>query len=214
MSQQINLYNAELKKSGMTLSLLNMLQGAGAILLCTTLFYAYQQYQTGQIEQQLAEVSSSLAAEQGRLDKLAEEFARQRSGMTFEQELKKLAAEAASQRKIIDTLKGGMLGSTKGYSAYMQAFARQSVNGLWLTGFNIEGDAAQLSLSGAVLSAELVPAYIMRLNNESVMRGKAFASLHIQMPKVEAGKSAASHLEFMLQSVSAEDAEKSGAEQR
>jgi len=120
---------------------------------------------------------------------------------------------------VINALKSGVIGNTKGYSAYMQAFARQTPNGLWLTGFSIDGDATQMSISGAALSAELVPGYIMRLNNEEVMRGKNFASLQMQLPKPETGKpeaskpeasklAAAKYLEFNLQSVRASEADK------
>jgi len=133
--------------------------------------------------------------------------------MTLEQELKKVETDLAMQREIINTMKSGVLGNTRGYSEYMQAFARQIVNGLWLTGFSIDGDAAQMSISGAALSPELVPAYIKRLNNEKAMRGKAFSSLQMQLPKsnvgADAGKQATTqYLEFSLQSVNADEAEK------
>lgn len=49
----------------------------------------------------------------------------------------------------------------------------------------------------------------MGLNNEKVMRGKTFASLQMQLPKVDAGKPAATkYLEFNLQSVRAGEADK------
>lgn len=199
--------------------MLNMLQGLGMILLCAILFYAYAVYQARQVEQQLGQANKILAAEQRRLDRLTAEFSQQRSGLTLEQELKKVAGEADAQREVIDALKSGVIGNTKGYSAYMQAFARQTPNGLWLTGFSIDGDATQMSISGAALSPELVPGYIMRLNNEEVMRGKNFASLQMQLPKPEASKPEASkpeasklatakYLEFNLQSVRASEADK------
>ncbi len=214
MSQQINLFNEALHQPGKDFSVLNMLQGLGVILFCATLFYAYTAYQATQLQQQLDEANKSLAAEQARLAGLTAEFSRQRAGLTLEQELKKVAAEAVAQREIINALKSGVIGNTKGYSAYMEAFARQSLNGLWLTGFSIDGDAKQMSISGAALSQELVPGYIMRLNNEQVMRGKSFASLQMQLPKPEAGKAEAGkpattqYLEFTLQSAVAGEADK------
>jgi len=214
VSQQINLFHEDLYKPGRGLSALNMLQGVGMILLCAILFYAYAVYQAKQVEQQLGQANKILAAEQRRLDRLTAEFSQQRSGLTLEQELKKVAGEADAQREVINALKSGVIGNTKGYSAYMQAFARQTPNGLWLTGFSIDGDATQMSISGAALSPELVPGYIMRLNNEEVMRGKNFASLQMQLPKPEASKpeasklAAAKYLEFNLQSVRASEADK------
>ena len=209
MSQQINLLNEARHQPGKSISVLHMLQGLGVILFCATLFYAYTADQATQLQQQLDEANKNLAAEQARLAGLTAEFLRQRAGLTLEQELKKVALEAAAQREIINALKSGVIGNTRGYSAYMQAFARQSLNGLWLTGFSIDGDAMQMSISGATLSPELVPGYIKRLNNEQVMRGKAFTSLQMQLPKPEAGKPATTqYLEFTLQSVVASEADK------
>jgi hypothetical protein len=209
MSQQINLFNENVRKQGTGFSVLNMLQGAGALLFCAMLFYVYLQYQNMQLQEQLDGTGKNLAAEQARLAQLAADFSRQRSGLTPEQELTKVAAEAAAQREIINALKSGVIGNTKGYSEYMQAFARQTLNGLWLTGFNIDGDATQMSISGSALSPELVPGYILRLNNEKVMRGKTFASLQMQLPKEDAAKPATrQYLEFILQSVPAGEAEK------
>ena len=125
--------------------MLNMLQGLGVILLFAILFYGYTVYQATQLQQQLEMANKSLAAEQARLAGLAAEFSQQRSGLTIEQELKKVAAEAAAQREIINALMSGVIGNTKGYSEYMEAFARQTLNGLWLTGFSIDGDATQMS---------------------------------------------------------------------
>lgn len=211
MSQQINLFNNNVRKSGLPFSVLNMLQGAGAILFCALLIYGYLVYQSQELGQQLEEKSKSLMSEQARLANLAADLSRQRSGMTLDQELKKVTGEAVAQREIIDALKNGVIGNTRGYSAYMQAFARQMVNGLWLTGFSIDGDAKQMSIGGAALSPDLVPGYILRLNNEKVMRGKTFTSLQMQLPKVETGKPATTqYLEFILQSVVSGESEMPG----
>jgi Fimbrial assembly protein (PilN) len=209
MSQQINLFKKTAHKSAADFSAVHMLQALGAIAFCVILFYAYAVYQSEQLQQQLDSAGKNLGAEQSRLAALSADFSRQRSGMTIEQELKKTAAEAAAQREIINALKNGVIGNTQGYSGYMQAFARQMVNGLWLTGFSIDGDATQMSISGAALSPELVPGYIMRLNNEKIMRGKTFSSLQMQLPKEDVSKPAPRpYLEFVLQSVAAGEADK------
>ena len=208
MSQQINLYNKIQRKQKSAFSAEGMARGLGVILLCALLFYAYTAYQTAELKKQVEANNEIIAAEQAKLEGLTAEYSRQRSGLTLERELKNAEAELAAQRDIINALKSGVIGNTKGYSAYMQAFARQMISGLWLTGFTIEGDAKDMSLRGAVLSPELVPAYILRLNNEKVMRGKTFTSLNMQLPKLESEKPAVTkYLEFELQSVEASEAE-------
>lgn len=207
--QQINLYIDDAGKDGTDISLLNMVQGLVFIAFCAMLFYGYSLLQLSEIRQQIEETNKALLTEQTRLAETNAEYLRQRSGMTLEQELRKVETDLAVQREIINTMKSGVLGNTRGYSEYMQAFARQIVNGLWLTGFKIEGDAVQMSISGAALAPELVPGYIKRLNNEKAMRGKTFTSLQMQLPKSDVGKQPATqYLEFHLKSVSVDEAEK------
>lgn len=209
MSQQINLFGATALKSKNEFSLVRMVQGLGVILFCAALYYAYTLNLTMGMENQLQGINQNLATEQGRLAGLAADLTKQRSGMTLEQQLKKVEAEAAAQREIINALKNGVIGNTRGYSEYMRAFARQAISGLWLTGFVIDGDATQMSISGAALTPELVPEYILRLKKESVMRGKSFASLQMQLPKLDSAKPGSTpYLEFNLHSVGVSEADK------
>jgi Tfp pilus assembly protein PilN len=210
VSQQINLINVNPHKREGAFSVRNMLQALGGILLCIILVYVYVAYRSSEMAGQIAEVKNKQLAEQQRLAGLTAEYIKQRAGLTLDQELNKVTAEAAAQREIINALKSGVIGNTMGYSKYMQAFARQVVNGLWLTGFSVEADGLQMSISGGVLSPDLVPGYILRLNNENIMRGKTFTSLQMQLPKEESGKTSnrQQYLEFELKSVVKSEADK------
>lgn len=198
MSQQINLYNEELLRQSKSISGLRVLQGCGLLLFVLILFYSFMLYQVNEQEQQLVDGEKNLATEQAKLAELSHKT----TVLTIEQELKAAEDEALAQRAIINALKSGVIGNTRGYSEYMRAFAKQWLEGLWLTGFNIDGDATQMSISGAALAPELVPTYIQRLKNEKIMRGKTFASLQMQLPAIEAGKPGKpQYLEFVLHSV-------------
>lgn len=199
MSQQINLFNPIFLKQRKYFSLHAMLQALVLIVIGSALFYGYAAYQVKLLAKQSVETSKRYTAEQLKLTRYTAEFSPQQASLLLEEELKSTEAMAAAQHETIETLKSGAIGNTTGYSEYMQAFARQVINGLWLTGFNITGDATQMSMSGAVLSPELVPAYIQRLSQEKVMRGKTFSSLKMQQPRVESGKTAR-YVEFTLQS--------------
>ncbi len=203
MSQQINLFNPVFLTQKKYFSVIAMAQALGLIVLGSVLFYGYALYQISQLSRQADEMSKRYAAEQTRLGNFANEFSPQRSSQMLEEEVKQLEAQAAAQENLLATLKSGVIGNTEGYSEYMRAFARQSINGLWLTAFDIVGDGSQLSLSGAVLSPQLVPAYIQRLSKEKVMRGKTFATLQMQQPKKEADKPVGRYVEFNLQSTPA-----------
>ena len=200
MSQQINLFNPVFLTQKKYFSVLTMLQALGLIVLGSVLFYGYALYQVAQMSKQTEEMGKRYAAEQARLINFAKDFSPQRSSQLLEEQLKSLESQAAAQETLLNMLKSGAIGNTEGYSEYMRAFARQSVNGLWLTAFDITGDGAQMSMSGAVLNPQLVPVYIQRLSKEKIMRGKTFATLQMQQPKPEADKPVARYVEFNLRS--------------
>lgn len=206
MSQQINLFNPIFLKQKKYFSVATMLQALGMVIVGSMLFYGYAWYQVQQLAKQTQEMTKRYESEQKRLVNYANEFSPQRSAQMLNDELQALEAQAVAQGSLLNTLKSGAIGNTQGYSEYMRAFSRQSVNGLWLTGFDINGDGAQMILQGAATGPQLLPAYIQRLSQESVMRGKSFATLRMNQPKsvTDKSKSARSYVEFSLQSTPAE----------
>jgi SOS response regulatory protein OraA/RecX len=204
MSQQINLFDEKLLKQKDYFSLLAMLQALGLILLGSVLFYGYAVYQVKQLAIQSAESQTRYDSEVAKLARYTADFSPQLAQQQLEKELSQAEAEAKAQRELILRMKSGGLGNTKGYSEYMRAFARQTVYGLWLTGFEITGDAVQMKMQGAALSPEAVPSYIKRLRQEKAINGKEFAALQMQQHKYEEGKpSGRAYLEFTLQTADA-----------
>ena len=185
MSQQINLFNPIFMKQRKYFSLLTMLQALGLVIAGSLIFYGYAIYQVGQLKLQAEENAKRYTAEQVRLAGFMAEFSPQHSMQLLQNEVQRLEKQTAEQNQIIETLKSGAVGNTTGYSEYMRAFSRQVMQGLWLTGFKVTGDAAQISLSGGVVNPELLPEYIQRLGRESIMKGKTFSTLKMQQPKVD-----------------------------
>jgi hypothetical protein len=129
-----------------------------------------------------------------------------------------LAAEVESTReklRVLDAsmaeVASGALGDTAGFSEQFRAFARQSTDGLWLTGFTLSGAGKDMVINGRTLDADRVPAYIRRLSGESAFRGKSFDVLVIaegkpdgeaktppSKPPGTAPRAAGSFLEFQL----------------
>jgi cell division protein FtsL len=165
-------------------SLLTMVQALGLIIAGSLVFYGYAVYQVNQLSRQLEENTKRYKAEQARLASSVAEFSPQQANQLLQDEVQRLEKQAAEQIEIIEALKSGAVGNTAGYSEYMRAFSRQVVQGLWLTGFKVTGDAAQISLSGGVVNPELLPEYIQRLGKERIMQGKTFSTLKMEQTKV------------------------------
>lgn len=208
MSQQINLFNPVFLKQRKYFSVVTMLQALGLIVLGSAVFYGYAVYQVDMLSKQTDEINKRYLAEQTRLVNYTNEFAPRRAQESQQEELKQLENQAAAQEMVLNLLKSGAIGNTEGYSGYLRAFARQSIKGMWLTAFDITGDGAQMSLSGAAVDGQLVPAYIRRLGAEKVMRGKTFAAMQLQEPKKVANQPPPGYIEFSLQSELAAETKK------
>ena len=204
MSQQINLFNPIFLAQKKYFSVVTMLQALALIVLGSIVFYGYAWYQVQMLAKQTQETSRRYQAEQKRLLVYANEFSPERSNQMLKEELASLEAQVTMQQALLDRLKSGAIGNTQGYSGYMRAFARQAVNGLWLTGFEISGDGTRMSLQGAMVRSDLLAQYIQRLNNEAVMRGKSFSALQVKEHKEADAKMAGrAYTEFVLQSTEA-----------
>ena len=82
----------------------------------------------------------------------------------------------------MEVLRAGGLGDTRGFSDHLKAFARQSFDGIWLTGLSIATAGRDVSVEGRASHAAYVPDYLKRLNGENAMQGHPFSELVIQEP--------------------------------
>jgi hypothetical protein len=182
MSQQINLYNPALLPKPDAFSGKMILITLSS--LCIGLIVAYGV--TGWLASRAASretlVQGTLAQMQSEITRLSQEVSGRKPSTQLSAELANFDALLAQRNEVIAVLKSGVLGDTKGVSEYFRAFARETVDGLWLTGFTVVGAGQDISIEGRTLHAELVPMYIQRLGREESLRGHGFAMLSVQPP--------------------------------
>jgi len=211
MSQQINLFNPAFRKQREWLSASMLVQALAALVLIMVVVYGYQYRQVALLDKQIKSGATSLAQEQASLVKVAAEHAPRQRDAALEKRVADMEQQLKGEEEVLEVLQSGSLGNTQGYSGYMRAFARQTVNGLWLTEFGIKGAGKEMLLGGRTLRPELVPAYIQRLNQEAATQGRDFAALEIQRPKAETASKdrplkVPNYLEFRLHSGTTEGA--------
>ncbi len=186
MSQQINLYNPIFLKQKKIFSATTMAQALAAILVGALAFAGFAAYQVKKLEREAQRGEALAKAEEARLVRVGSEFAARKPSAALAEEVRRSERELKLREEIFALLSGGGLGETGGVSPYLRALARQNLNGLWLTGFELAGK--DMTLSGRALRAELLPEYLRRLGREPVMQGRQFAVLDMQEPKPEAGE--------------------------
>lgn len=186
MSQQINLLNPALIKQKDLLNTNNIAIVLGLFLVLMLAYYSYSQQQLASVVIERNQAAEALSAMQAELQKAVLIHTPRAINNALLDQIKQLEHKESMQLEILQTVGQSSATPDKGYAALMHAFAKQSLDGLWLTGFNIDSHTEKLNISGRTLQADLVPEYISRLGNEPALKGKLFAALNIHAAKTEA----------------------------
>jgi hypothetical protein len=108
--------------------------------------------------------------------RLGSQMASRRHDPRIAEEATQLEGDVRGRQEVMNLLHAGGLGDTRGFSEHLKAFARQSFEGVWLTGLSIATAGRDVSVEGRALQAAYVP------NGESAMQGHPFSDLIIQEP--------------------------------
>lgn len=181
MSRHVNLINPAFRKRREWLTATAALWTWGAVAAAMLAWQAGVAHQTRGLSAQSRQVAAALKTQQAKLLEISERLAGQKKDPRLEQELAVLEQRVAARQEVLRFLQAGELGQTQGFSAELAAFARQSTEGLWLTGVTLGGD--ELTLEGRALAPELIPAYLQRLSREPALRGRAIAGMQVALPK-------------------------------
>jgi hypothetical protein len=177
MSQQINLFNPIFLKQKKTFSAVNMLDALAVLLVGVALFYAYASIESLNLDRQSVETARQYNQSRARLAEANTRYAPKKVDASLEAEVNNLQAQLNARKATLDNLGIDLLTSGASYSEYLRALARQSLAGMWLTGFKIGKGGADMEIIGRALQPELVPSYLQRLKQERALQGRAFDSL-------------------------------------
>ncbi len=182
MSQYINLLGAAFRKQRLLLSCGRALLLAGVALIAMASLQFVSQHQVNGLRQELTSAQGLLKAQSVHTDRLKGGGGAQQGASALDTEIRRLEMDLKSARDSIAVLEGGTLGNRQGFAQYLQAFSRQIVDGLWLTGFSVSGQG-EVAIQGRVLKPELVPVYIKKLNVEPALQGREFSALEMRRPQ-------------------------------
>jgi hypothetical protein len=181
--QQINLYNPafEAKRSLTTFN--GALVGWAALAAVVVAIAGYELFSLRAMQQRESALTQQLAAAQAEAQRLGAQVSARKGDVRLAEEIAHLEMEAQGRQEVLQVLHSGKLGDTRGFSDHLRAFARQSFEGVWLTGLSIATAGRDVSIEGRASQAAYVPGYLKRLNDETAMQGHPFAELLIQQPE-------------------------------
>jgi hypothetical protein len=179
VSQQINFFNPQFLEKKKYFSTVAMTQALGLIVLGMAAFYGFALWQDRSLARQTGESGRAYEQQKQQFAKVSSELSPEKRETQLDQDLKSIDAAIALRQSLLRELGTSGSPGSAGYSEYLRAFARQTVQGLWLTSIQIAEGGAQLTMSGRALQADLVPVLIGRLKQEPVLRGRPLDALAI-----------------------------------
>lgn len=191
MSQQINLFDARFRRQKPHFSAAMMTLAVLAVALLTLGIGELYAYQNRSLEASLAQTDKRSAELREQAARFVRELGDPGRSAALADELARLEEQVRTRRSLLTGIQGGAGGA--GFSPYLTALARQTMQGVWLTGMEI--GPKDLVLKGRVLQSELVPLYIERLNREPLFKGRVVSELRLAA-KDDAGRR---YVEFSLQ---------------
>lgn len=181
MSQYVNLLGPAFRKQRLLLTLNRTLLLAAVAVVIMAGLQMYNRQLVSGVREELASAQMLLKAQSVYTARLLGENSSKQGNTALDSEVRQLEQELKSARNSMSVLEGGALGNREGFARYLQAFSRQALDGLWLTGFTVAG-SGDVSIEGRVMRPELVPAYIQRLNGEPALKGREFSALELRRP--------------------------------
>jgi MSHA biogenesis protein MshI len=179
VTQYINLYPAALREARPFPAAKHV---ALACLIAAAIVFGWSRVavsRAGDLAGQIRALDARLAAEREQITALGRTLGNRKPDAALATALGASEAQLARRQEVLALLEGGSIGTTAGFADVLRGFARQSMPGLWLTGFDVAAGGAELTINGRALHAELVPQYIRRLNAEKVFQGRSFAALKL-----------------------------------
>lgn len=176
MSQQINLLKQRHEPIGSALLAL----GALVLMLVGLLGYGGGLLAEASRLQKTANVSTQgLAQVKQGLQDLRQRLAAENDRPALKAEIEELKPKAEAFKQLVDQVRSGGLGSAEGYANHLNALARVSEAGLWLTQVKVSNSGKVVHISGRALRNEAVMRYAKRLNESFAGFGVQFNSLEM-----------------------------------
>jgi hypothetical protein len=200
VSQQINLYNPALAPKVQVLSGRRLVLALAAAIAGCLLVWGVAGMDAARLARAERVQAAQLAQLQAEMTSLTQQVAARKPSAQLQGELQNLEALLSARNEVMALLASGRLGDTRGVSEYLRAFARQTTEGLWLTGLSIAQAGRDIVIQGRTRDADLVPVYLQKLRRETALRGHGFESLSVFQPQPPAGAVSAppDYLEFRM----------------
>jgi len=182
MRQQINLYQPIFSEPRKPLAALTVAMIVGLVTVCLIAFSVHTTLRVNKVAARVESLRNDQTRQEAVLAEAAAASTARSNPAEVEARIKKLTASLSERTRALHLLKSGAAGQTTGFAARLEALARRHVDGLWIDRLVISGSNGSMSIAGATLNADIVPAYLQSLAQEPVLAGTRFDEFSIERP--------------------------------
>lgn len=183
--QQINLYRPEFRPSHEPLRAVHMLWGVVALILLLGVYSGFTNQGNARLQQELADEQALLASQQLTLQKISLQQTRNQPAQ-LDAEIDALRQDIGRRQQILALITDQDFGNTAGFSAHIQAMARQSLETLALERFSLKSGGNYVELAGKTREPDQVPLYLQRLRAEDSFSKVRFGVLNVERNEEDA----------------------------
>lgn len=188
MNQQVNFYQTRFRERTTRFPAALLLQVAASIIVTLFLLSTYASYQVNGVSNDLKLIAAQEAAAVQRLENLRTTVGEVVGETSWAERLEHASSELSEKEASLRLISGTELGDAKGFARHLEALARQTTPGLWLTNIALSAKGDRVWLQGAALRAELVPSYLQYLAGEEPFETQRFHRLEIDREDGETGQ--------------------------
>lgn len=174
MIQQVNLYTDELRPTKEPLQA----RAAGGLLIVLLVFLilagGFAHWESGNARESQQAMQAQVNALQDELAALEQTVAAKVEDPDLVNVMRELDQAVQQRRLVLSQVESLVLTDGGYFSAYLEALARQTLDGLWLTTIDLGRSASDIRLTGQTRAGERVPEYLQRLSNEPAFNGSEF----------------------------------------
>ena len=178
MSQQINLYDPALLRKRELLTAASLAAVALLLLAGVGGWGALAHAQLAGLQSEVSALEPQFNTLQEQVVTTGKQLASVKPDPRLETELAAARSTLSLRADVVAALKKGLGAESASFAEYLRGLSRQSVTGLWLTGFVIS-ENGEMEIHGRMIDAAQLPEYIRRLNSEKAFQGRAFAALNV-----------------------------------
>jgi hypothetical protein len=185
MRRHINLYDPALERKHDWLALHYVAGGAAVLAFAMAAWGYVARMDLPALAAGTASAETQLKAAREQLATLGKQLADRKPDPRLAEDIEAQRRMHALRGEVLSVLRAGLGADAASFADHLRGLARQTVSGMWLTGFSLSASGG-VEIRGRTLDPALLPEYIRRLNREQVFQGRSFAAFNLDAGKIEA----------------------------